>query len=92
MGKGRGDAEDAQGAARGVTHTHTCLGAALFDYWSDGHGVSAHDGLKCPVQLKMADLGLLILCLLLPRTGIICVCYHSQFMLGMESRAQWMLG
>lgn len=29
-------------------HTHTCLGAALFDYWSDGHGVSAHDGLIMP--------------------------------------------
>lgn len=73
-------------------HTHTCLGAALFDYWSDGHGVSAHDGLICPVQLRMTDLGLPILCFLLPRTGIIRVCYHSQFTLGMESRAQWMLG
>lgn len=82
--------EDAQGAARGATHM--CLGVALFDYWSDGHGVSAHDGLICPVQLRMTDLGLPILCFLLPRIGIIRVCYHSQFTLGMESRAQWMLG
>lgn len=46
----------------------------------------------CPVQLRMTDLGLPILCFLLPRIGIIRVCQHSQFTLGMESRAQWMLG